>query len=722
MAKVIIKKTPEAKSGKKLTASKAREILHDGTVHGHKLTEKQRRFFGWKASQKAEDGTTIPIDSNTIQFNGKSHGKGGMDITYGGQTVEVEGGETGYQSPVDDSLHIMGNMVNPITGKKFKQDSKNLASKERKMEKLLDESFALIIENDPFSKWGMLKFNAGAAMGKGAIRKKREIASSKEWLATLQNAMLEKSEELGVDPQEFSKGKLTKAKYGKKISYQTGGSLDPGDDYIKIARAAATKHGVDPETIIRLMRLESGINPKVRPSNKGALGIMQFMEGTAKQYGISKAQLKSTNPKDVEAVIDAGIRHFKDLLDNNNGDYKLALAAYNGGQGAVNFVKKKLGKKDITGDEWVEFMSERQEKNPSKDKHAWQNETLDYVTNIVATDEADFNAKKTEFNKKYYQPDYDKIREDIKKKYKIDLPNDPTIIENVKNYVDKYNPDRVQVQDYTLSLQEPKQYDRPTNARNLSIEQILPELYTMASNKVEPVWMQQYDPQLYQPYNITFQDRLNENQATFSALTRATKDNPSALASLAAQKYLADSSVLGEEFRTNQAIEADITNKNIALLNDAQLKNLDLADRQYVRQSEAKSKTRAQNIEVLKSVSDKLVLNRYEQMTQGIYENLYPHYTFDPDSGAVQKIGAPGQEYLNWQGNDNMGMTGDQKVSTTYDPATGQPKRINVTTQYPTVTELNEQRLREQKATSVARRLRTNLNIFGSYPLWNRKR
>ena len=34
-------------SGKKLTKKKAREILHHGTVHGHPLTEKQRRYFGW---------------------------------------------------------------------------------------------------------------------------------------------------------------------------------------------------------------------------------------------------------------------------------------------------------------------------------------------------------------------------------------------------------------------------------------------------------------------------------------------------------------------------------------------------------------------------------------------------------------------------------------------------------------------------------------------------
>ena len=45
---------------KKLTKSKAREILHDKSVHGHPLTEKQRKFFGAIAGgakpYKAEDG------------------------------------------------------------------------------------------------------------------------------------------------------------------------------------------------------------------------------------------------------------------------------------------------------------------------------------------------------------------------------------------------------------------------------------------------------------------------------------------------------------------------------------------------------------------------------------------------------------------------------------------------------------------------------------------
>lgn len=33
-----------------LSPAKAREILHDGTVHGKRITDRQRRFFGARAS------------------------------------------------------------------------------------------------------------------------------------------------------------------------------------------------------------------------------------------------------------------------------------------------------------------------------------------------------------------------------------------------------------------------------------------------------------------------------------------------------------------------------------------------------------------------------------------------------------------------------------------------------------------------------------------------
>ena len=51
-----------AKKG--LTRKKAKEILHDGTTHGKKITDKQRRYFGHVASGgKAQEGlVNAPAD------------------------------------------------------------------------------------------------------------------------------------------------------------------------------------------------------------------------------------------------------------------------------------------------------------------------------------------------------------------------------------------------------------------------------------------------------------------------------------------------------------------------------------------------------------------------------------------------------------------------------------------------------------------------------------
>lgn len=49
---------PQMVKGGMVSPEKAREILHDGTVHGKPLTDKQRKFFGAMAN-KSEDGNTI---------------------------------------------------------------------------------------------------------------------------------------------------------------------------------------------------------------------------------------------------------------------------------------------------------------------------------------------------------------------------------------------------------------------------------------------------------------------------------------------------------------------------------------------------------------------------------------------------------------------------------------------------------------------------------------
>jgi len=170
---------------------------------------------------------------------------------------------------------------------------------------------------------------------------------------------------------------------------------------------------------------------------------------------------------------------------------------------------------------------------------------------------------------------------------------------------------------------------RPSDAEAFDTAQITPELYAMISNNLEPVQAQKYIPQLLNPYDISLQDQLNANQADFNAMARMTGGDASALAPLAAQKYAANSRVLGEQMRINQANKAGIYNANINTMNDAQLKNLSILDRQYERQEMAKSNTKATNLEALKSITDKYAQNKLSNRTLATYENLY-NYRYDP--------------------------------------------------------------------------------------------
>jgi hypothetical protein len=187
----------------------------------------------------------------------------------------------------------------------------------------------------------------------------------------------------------------------------------------------------------------------------------------------------------------------------------------------------------------------------------------------------------------------------------------------------------------------------PTNQQGLDPQQLSGEMLALASNQVAPVQAQLLQPLLEQPYDISLQDQLNANQADFNALQRQTGYNPEALSALAAQKYAANSQVLGNQFRANQEMKAGVYNKNREILNQTQAQNLGILDQQYTRQEQAKSNTKAQAIAALNSINDKIAKNKLENRKLGIYENMYG-YRFGPN-GQAYNVNGPAP--LNFSGN-----------------------------------------------------------------------
>jgi soluble lytic murein transglycosylase-like protein len=96
-------------------------------------------------------------------------------------------------------------------------------------------------------------------------------------------------------------------------------------EYLAVAKAAAAKYAVPEDLFLRLVQQESGWNPNAK-SNKGATGLAQLMPGTAAKLGV--------DIDDPRQNLEGGARYLRMMYDKF-GTWRLALAAYNAGPGAV---------------------------------------------------------------------------------------------------------------------------------------------------------------------------------------------------------------------------------------------------------------------------------------------------------------------------------------------------------------------------------------------------
>lgn len=96
-------------------------------------------------------------------------------------------------------------------------------------------------------------------------------------------------------------------------------------DYRAEAKRIAREQGVPEDLFLKLVRQESGFNPKA-VSRAGAIGLAQLMPGTAQGLGV--------DPFDPVQNLTGGARYLKQQF-TKFGRWDLALAAYNAGPGAV---------------------------------------------------------------------------------------------------------------------------------------------------------------------------------------------------------------------------------------------------------------------------------------------------------------------------------------------------------------------------------------------------
>jgi soluble lytic murein transglycosylase-like protein len=134
--------------------------------------------------------------------------------------------------------------------------------------------------------------------------------------ANLNGAMMTTA--VRVDPRS---GRLVRS------TLRPAGEKTPAPEVKKLAESIAAKHELEPLLVDSVIRYESNYDPQA-VSPKGAMGLMQLIPATARRFGVSDTFHPEQN-------IEGGVKYLKYLMELYNGDEKLALAAYNAGEGAV---------------------------------------------------------------------------------------------------------------------------------------------------------------------------------------------------------------------------------------------------------------------------------------------------------------------------------------------------------------------------------------------------
>jgi hypothetical protein len=548
----------------------------------------------------------LPGSGETVVFRGQSHtdsdGKGntGIGITYGENPVEVERGEPMFEMQSGGEINpetgepentgvVFGNMeinkkiaaqfndeelmpiANKYHGKKFKNVGIDLSKQEAKQNKIIDKSsneLSSLEVNTPFDK---LKLSALRANIEGANLKLKGIADTKITLANYQNAINDTKEEMSdafgqnISAEHLAKGLIKLDKDPVTMNAEWGGNIS---------------------------KLQNGGAKKITKKERDAY--------IAKGY--------KPDPKDPSRLI-----RVKEAVTTTTPETTKIIPGVKGTGASANTSDARPG---------------------GKAGEPWRRKMIAELNRGVTYEEL---AKKGHGTlaglKKMFPNDYRPL---------AGTADIPERIERIPgtSVTTPGSTEEVSVENdggggggetprfpWQIPVNGLIDYFRPTDQSPLDYNQLMGEMYALSSNQLDPVQAQMYKPELGIPYDISYQDLLNENQADYNAAQRMAGYNPAAQANLNAQKYQANQKVLAEQFRANQAMKDQVYSGNRQTLNQAKLANLGILDKQYERQSQAMSNTKATTQAALNSMSDKYAKNKLENRKLSIYENMY-NYRF----------------------------------------------------------------------------------------------
>lgn len=609
---------------------------------------------------KAETVSYNPYaGGESIQFKGNSHdyrdpstGQTGIGVAYGDDAKKMSMGgditsnasvevENEPAQEIDDSLVVYGDMKIPeeyiseigderAKGKKYKNYvtgvlNKDEASINRTQAKVAD----LGLESDD-TVFGQLERRTADVVLKGADMKLKNIAEKKSILADLQEAMNETFDDYGIKANEFiNKRKLVEdpmrienAKYGARLKMGEDGVETTGNETTNPPSLNDFDKKQIPLTDMTEEELEAA-NYKVDPNNPKVYIRRNPETNTTEAVEMSGSSLGYTpegQAIDPKTSFAGGVTQKDyDTLKENNPWFDWDKTDPNN---MVTYKGKKVSSAILKFQKEFNKRAKEAGIDPVKVDGIFGQETRDAV--FTPAKEAEEVTNYTE--EKVMLGD-------------TDTTTETTTVAPKGNIGPGVN------------------FNNSPEDQSLDKNQLLGEYYAMATNQVQPVQAQGFQPQLRVPYDISLQDMRNDVTSQSRAMQRnaTLQNNPAALALAQAPTYDALNKINAEEFRQNQAMKDNVYSGNQATLNDARLKNLGIYDQQADRQAQAAANTRTQNIDILNSISDKYSKNKLENVMNKVYANMYP--TFKYDNNQRLNVVNPTQF------NTGQGMTGVSPLS-----------------------------------------------------------